>query len=66
MLIRIGKGLRIHTSLPLSLNFIAVDSVTSVQCTEVALDGELAIHYRILRHHIRLIKIICMLHMGTS
>lgn len=58
--------IKVHTSLPLGLNFIAVDRVTSVQCTEVALDGELAIHYGILRHHVRLIKIVRMLHMGPS
>lgn len=56
----------VHTSLPLGLSFIAIDRVTSVQCAEVALDGELAIHYGILGHHIRLIEIVRVLHMGPS
>lgn len=36
------------TSLPLGLDFVAVHRVAAVQSTQVALDGQLAVHHRIL------------------
>lgn len=50
------------TFLPLGTDLLAVDGIAAVQCTEVALDGEFPIYYRVFREHVRLVKVIGMLH----
>lgn len=57
---------RLRTLLPLGVDFVAIDGVAAVQSTEVALDGELAIHHRIFRHHVWFIEVIRVLHVGST
>lgn len=52
--------------MPLGVDFVAIDGVAAVQCTEVALYGELAIHYRIFRDHVWFIEVVRMLHVGST
>lgn len=54
------------TSLPLGLDFVAEHRVAAVQGTQVALDGQLAVHHRILGLQIRLVEVVRMLHVGRS
>lgn len=50
------------TFLPLGTDLLAVDGVAAVQCTEVALYGELPIYYRVFGEHVRLVEVIGVLH----
>lgn len=53
------------TLLPLALCLPAVHSVAAVQRPQVALDGELPVHHRVLGGQIWLVEIIGVLHVGS-
>lgn len=50
------------TFLPLGPDLFAVDRIAAVQCAEVALYGEFSIYHRVFREHVRLVKVVGMLH----
>lgn len=54
------------TLLPLGLCLPSVHGVAAVQRPQVALDGELPVHHRVLRGQIRLVEVISVLHVGST
>lgn len=55
----------IRTSLPLCVDFVAIHGVAAVQGTEVAFDGQLAVHHGVFRHHVWLVEVVRVLHVGS-
>lgn len=60
------SGMLPLTLLPLGLCLASVHGVAAVQRPQVALDGELPVHHRVLRGQIWLVEVVGVLHMGTT
>lgn len=54
------------TSLPQGLDLLSIDGVATVQSAQVTLDGQLAIHHGVLRHQVRLVEVVGVLHVSSS
>lgn len=52
----------VPTSLPLCVDLVAVHRVAAIQGTEVAFDGQLAVHHRVFGHQVWFVEVVGVLH----